>query len=112
MAHEVRAKKHLGQHFLNDESIARQIVDAVLEIDATRPLIEIGPGTGVLTQHLIALPGFYALDVDEESVQFLKQKYSSVLSGIADKKAISDDAKKELVNALNEFKAIFQAAKV
>lgn len=75
MGHEVRAKKHLGQHFLNDETIARQIVDALLEKDAESPLIEIGPGTGVLTQHLIQLPRFYALDVDEESVQFLKQKY-------------------------------------
>ena len=46
-----------------------------------------------------------------EMIQFLKQKYSSVLATIADKKQISDDAKKELVNALGEFKAIFQASK-
>jgi len=75
MKHDVKAKKHLGQHFLNDENIARNIVDALLEKDSTTPIVEIGPGTGVLTQHLIGLPGFLALDVDAESVAFLKEKY-------------------------------------
>lgn len=75
MKHEVKAKKHLGQHFLNDENIARNIVDALLEKDSTTPIVEIGPGTGVLTQHLIGLPNFLALDVDAESVAFLKEKY-------------------------------------
>jgi 16S rRNA (adenine1518-N6/adenine1519-N6)-dimethyltransferase len=76
MHQPVRAKKHLGQHFLNDENIARNIVDALLEKDKTSPIIEVGPGTGVLTQYLI--PGakdFFALDVDMESVEFLKNKY-------------------------------------
>jgi len=48
---------------------------------------------------------------ETEMLQFLKQKYSGILSAIADKKQISDDAKKDLVNALNEFKAIFQPTK-
>lgn len=46
-----------------------------------------------------------------ELMTFLKQKYTNVLKDIVDKKAISDDNKKELVNALNEFKAVFQASK-
>jgi 16S rRNA (adenine1518-N6/adenine1519-N6)-dimethyltransferase len=76
MQQPVRAKKHLGQHFLNDESIARNIVDALLEKDKTTPVIEVGPGTGVLTQHLISEASvFFALDVDIESVEFLKNKY-------------------------------------
>ncbi len=67
----VRAKKHLGQHFLKDENIARKIVESI-----TTPfeaLLEIGPGTGVLTKYLIAQEAvnFIALDVDRESVQFL-----------------------------------------
>jgi 16S rRNA (adenine1518-N6/adenine1519-N6)-dimethyltransferase len=75
--HQVRAKKHLGQHFLNDETIARNIVDALLEKDKEHPIIEVGPGTGVLTQHLInEIPNFYALDVDSESVEFLQNKYA------------------------------------
>ncbi len=75
MAQPVKAKKHLGQHFLCDETIARRIVDALLEKDKNTPILEIGPGTGVLTRHLIELPGFYALDIDAESVAFLQQKY-------------------------------------
>lgn len=72
----VRAKKHLGQHFLNDVNIAKNIVDALLEMDKTTPIVEIGPGMGVLTQFLINdVENFHALDVDQESVDFLKQKY-------------------------------------
>lgn len=48
---------------------------------------------------------------EKEMLQFLKQKYTSLLSTIADKKQVSDDNKKELVAALVEFKAIFQASK-
>ena len=66
----------MGQHFLNDESIAKSIVDSLLEKDSESSVIEIGPGTGVLTQFLInEIPHFFALDVDEESVEFLKRKY-------------------------------------
>lgn len=76
MAQPVRAKKHLGQHFLCDEYIAKKIVDAVLDKDKTTPLIEIGPGTGVLTKYLInEVPQFLALDIDTESVEYLKNLY-------------------------------------
>ena len=50
----VKAKKHLGQHFLNDESIAKNIVEALLKTDSTKPVIEIGPGMGVLTKYLVS----------------------------------------------------------
>jgi 16S rRNA (adenine1518-N6/adenine1519-N6)-dimethyltransferase len=71
----IRAKKHLGQHFLKDENIARNIVDSLtLPCDA---LMEIGPGTGVLTKYLIKLPirKFVALDVDRDSIPFLKNTF-------------------------------------
>lgn len=72
----IRAKKHLGQHFLNDETIAKNIVDALLEKDKSTAIIEVGPGTGVLTQHLILNQDhFFALDIDTESIDFLKTKY-------------------------------------
>jgi F-type H+-transporting ATPase subunit alpha len=48
---------------------------------------------------------------EKEMLQFLKQKYTALLSTIADKKQVSDDNKKELVQALGEFKSIFQASK-
>jgi 16S rRNA (adenine1518-N6/adenine1519-N6)-dimethyltransferase len=51
-------------------------VDGLLDKDKTTPIVEIGPGTGVLTQFLVnAGPKFFALDVDAESVEFLKTKY-------------------------------------
>jgi 16S rRNA (adenine1518-N6/adenine1519-N6)-dimethyltransferase len=76
LASPVKAKKHLGQHFLNDTNIAKKIVDALLEIDNTTPIIEIGPGTGVLTQYLINdVAVFFALDVDADSVAYLKTTY-------------------------------------
>ncbi|MCU0410317.1 MAG: 16S rRNA (adenine(1518)-N(6)/adenine(1519)-N(6))-dimethyltransferase, partial [Bacteroidales bacterium] len=49
---KVRAKKHLGQHFLRDKRIAASIVDA-LRADGCDSVIEVGPGMGVLTQFLI-----------------------------------------------------------
>jgi 16S rRNA (adenine1518-N6/adenine1519-N6)-dimethyltransferase len=76
MSQPVRAKKHLGQHFLCDENIAKKIVTSLLEKDKSTPLIEIGPGTGVLTKYLINdLDNFFALDVDTESVEYLKNLY-------------------------------------
>ncbi len=71
----VRAKKHLGQHFLKDEGIAERIVTSLTEVDTLTPIIEIGPGTGVLTRHLMHLNHFNALDVDEESIAYLQASY-------------------------------------
>lgn len=71
----VTPKKYLGQHFLKDEHIAWKIVDA-LKFDAARSTIEVGPGTGVLTKHLLGRDGFLAFDVDQESVDYLKTNYS------------------------------------
>lgn len=71
---KVSPKKYLGQHFLKDENIARKIVEA-LEISQDQVLIEVGPGTGVLTRHLLSHPTFYAFDLDRESIEFLNQNY-------------------------------------
>ncbi len=68
----VRPKKHLGQHFLNDLPTALKIVDA-LSYDPTAQVMEIGPGTGVLSQYLIKkdLKNLWLCEVDEESIEFL-----------------------------------------
>lgn len=98
----VRAKKHLGQHFLNDENIARKITESItLPCDG---LLEVGPGTGVLTKYLlellsphtqtdsptivgngteptgdaqplVQLKNFLTLDVDRDSIAYLKETY-------------------------------------
>lgn len=70
----VRAKKHLGQHFLKDIGIAKRIVESSI-LGKELPLLEIGPGTGVLTQFIIEKENFVAFDVDTESVEYLKTQY-------------------------------------
>jgi 16S rRNA (adenine1518-N6/adenine1519-N6)-dimethyltransferase len=71
----VKAKKHLGQHFLTDKNIAQKIVDALSA--EQQNILEIGPGMGMLTQLILANPdkNLIALDVDEESVAYLQQHY-------------------------------------
>jgi 16S rRNA (adenine1518-N6/adenine1519-N6)-dimethyltransferase len=71
----VRPKKHLGQHFLTDPSVAGRIVDS-LQVPYGDTVLEIGPGTGVLTVLLLdkeihLLP----VEIDRESVVHLKQKW-------------------------------------
>ena len=73
MASPVKAKKHLGQHFLIDLNIAQKIVNALPQDKLIT--IEIGPGTGVLTQYMIDKDNFIAFDIDIESIEFLKEKY-------------------------------------
>jgi len=71
----VKPKKHLGQHFLKDEHAAQRIVDAITLNNAAE-IVEVGPGTGVLTKYLIEGKSvFRAFDVDDESVAYLKKKY-------------------------------------
>lgn len=71
----IRPKKHLGQHFLTNKDIANRIVTSIENTHL--PLLEIGPGTGVLTDQLIERDDFYALDVDQESVEFLQNKWAN-----------------------------------
>lgn len=71
----VRAKKHLGQHFLKDEDIAREIA-ATLSLAGYSSVLEIGPGTGVMTKYLLQLEvDLVAMELDEESVVFLNHSF-------------------------------------
>ena len=101
MNHPVRAKKKLGQHFLNDENIALNIVNALLDKDNQSSMLEIGPGTGVLTKHLIERPEFFAMDVDKESVEFLKNKYPDKARQILDGDFLDCDLTKVMGNKFN-----------
>ena len=69
-------KKSLGQHFLTDDKICKQIV-AALQQYPFQQLLEVGPGGGALTRHLLPLTGinFKCVEVDEEKVQYLLQTY-------------------------------------
>jgi 16S rRNA (adenine1518-N6/adenine1519-N6)-dimethyltransferase len=69
-------KKSLGQHFLKDESVCRQIVDSVKQ-HPVKQLLEIGPGAGAITKYLVTLEGidFKAVEIDREKVAFLEKNY-------------------------------------
>lgn len=78
----VRAKKHLGQHFLTDLNIAKRIADTVDACPAI-PILEIGPGMGVLTQYLVTKNReVKAVEIDRESVAFLHEKYPELRDNI------------------------------
>jgi 16S rRNA (adenine1518-N6/adenine1519-N6)-dimethyltransferase len=72
---KVRAKKHLGQHFLKDESIAKDIADT-LTLKGYAKVLEIGPGMGVLTKYILDKPiETYVIEIDTESVEYLNTHY-------------------------------------
>jgi 16S rRNA (adenine1518-N6/adenine1519-N6)-dimethyltransferase len=70
---DVRAKKFLGQHFLNDEDTAQAIVDALELPDGVNDVLEIGPGMGVLTKYLLPNKSYttYAVELDRDSIPYL-----------------------------------------
>ncbi|MEO7307106.1 MAG: 16S rRNA (adenine(1518)-N(6)/adenine(1519)-N(6))-dimethyltransferase RsmA, partial [Ferruginibacter sp.] len=69
-------KKSLGQHFLKDENVINRIITVLKEESFTR-LLEVGPGAGALTKHLMHLPAvdLKAVELDEEKVVYLSKKY-------------------------------------
>lgn len=77
MNYHVKPKKHLGQHFLKDESIAEKIANLLDDQELNNAnLLEIGPGMGVLTQFLIHKPSnLSVIELDNESVIYLKKAY-------------------------------------
>ncbi len=72
-------KKSLGQHFLKDENISRQIVEVLKEHPFNR-LLEVGPGGGALTKYLLSLReiDFKCVELDEEKVQWLLKTYPAL----------------------------------
>ena len=70
---QVRPKKNLGQHFLVDLNIAKRIADTVDEPYGDLPVLEVGPGMGVMTQYLVTKPRHLkVVEIDRESVAYLK----------------------------------------
>ncbi len=77
MSSSVRAKKHLGQHFLTDKHTAAKIVGALQPELGFDTVLEVGPGMGILSDFLLANNRYetWLIDVDGESVHFLQQRY-------------------------------------
>src|SRR5690606_745267 len=76
----VRAKKHLGQHFLTDKNAAIKIVNSLNPAEGFSTVLEVGPGMGVLSDLLLSEKQYtsWLIDIDEESISYLKQKYPSL----------------------------------
>ena len=83
--YQVKAKKYLGQHFLNDETVAKKIADTLTLKDYNN-VLEIGPGMGVLTKYLLQ-KNFttYVIEIDTESVEYLKIHFLNLANRIIEK---------------------------
>ncbi|AZZ59524.1 16S rRNA (adenine(1518)-N(6)/adenine(1519)-N(6))-dimethyltransferase RsmA [Riemerella anatipestifer] len=93
----VKAKKHLGQHFLNDENIASKIVEA-LEVDVQDFVLEVGPGMGVLTKYLLNKNSeIFVAEIDVESIAYLKEHYPK----LEEKHFVGDFLKANLAEIFN-----------
>ena len=87
----VKAKKHLGQHFLEDETIAEQIADS-LSLSGYKNVLEIGPGMGVLTKYLLKkATTTYVIEIDTESVEYLQANYLNLAPRIIEKDFLKYD---------------------
>lgn len=86
-------KKSLGQHFLKDEAIIQKILEALLRQPFAR-LLEVGPGGGALTRHLLEVPGitFKAVEIDDEKVAWLSQTYPAIKDKLIHKSVLDLDA--------------------
>lgn len=73
----VRAKKHLGQHFLNDKNAAQRIADALNPALGFTQVLEVGPGMGVLSDFLLQKEEYetFLIDIDDESIEYLQDRY-------------------------------------
>lgn len=77
----VRPKKFLGQHFLKDLQIAQSIAES-LDVFPDTPVIEVGPGMGVLTQYLLDRKDLTVIEIDKESVPYLQDRFPSLKDNI------------------------------
>jgi len=95
----VKPKKHLGQHFLKDKNIARKIA-GTLQTDSFDVILEIGPGTGVMTSFLLQLydKKVYVVEIDRESVHYLKEHFPA----LKDKIIEADFLKLDLSKTFNQ----------
>ncbi len=87
----VKAKKHLGQHFLTDENVAEKIANSLTE-STYNDVLEIGPGMGVLTKYLLKKDyTTHVIEIDTESVEYLKTHYLNLADRIISKDFLKID---------------------
>lgn len=78
----MKTKKSLGQHFLIDETVNERIISTINSYTNIGSIVEVGPGMGALTKHLVKLnhPNFHVIELDDRFVEILPQKFP-VLKG-------------------------------
>jgi len=87
----VKPKKYLGQHFLNDEMIAKQIADT-LTLEGYADVLEIGPGMGILTKYILEKPiSTYVIEIDPESVEYLQANFLNLAPRIIQENVLKYD---------------------
>ena len=107
-SHSVKAKKHLGQHFLADQHTAQRIADSLVSVQGLA-VLEIGPGTGALTRPLLDRSDIdlWVIDVDHESVAHLKEQdwmpSDRILEGDFLKMTLSDSFNEKQVVVCGNF---------
>ena len=90
----VKAKKHLGQHFINNDQLAKDITE-LLSFNKDFQILEIGPGMGVLTKFLMNVNiNFKVIEIDKESITYLKNKYPDFKENIIEGDFLKFDLKK------------------
>ena len=89
----VRPKKHLGQHFLKDESVCQRIAEAIAEDIPVKKVLEVGPGMGALTKFLLQKNEFetHVVELDEESVDYLHENYPELQGRIYSRDFLKED---------------------
>jgi 16S rRNA (adenine1518-N6/adenine1519-N6)-dimethyltransferase len=89
----VRAKKHLGQHFLKDESVCQRMAAEIAKEKSFTKILEVGPGMGALTKYLLPLEDYETsvVEIDRESVAYLNEHYPDLTERIFDKDFLKID---------------------
>ena len=84
MKETIKAKKYLGQHFLNDENIAQDIIDLFFAENPCKDFLEVGPGMGVLTKYLLEkdAPNLKIIEIDQEAILYLKLHFPNLVEKI------------------------------
>tara|TARA_B100000929_G_scaffold203185_1_gene161578 strand:- start:235 stop:1017 length:783 start_codon:yes stop_codon:yes gene_type:complete len=91
---QVKPKKHLGQHFLKDSNVSKKIADSLIS-KKLKTILEIGPGMGILTQHLtINKTQTFFIEIDNESIIYLNNKFPEIKKSIINEDFLKLDLEK------------------
>ena len=78
----IKAKKRYGQHFLTDANLSKKITD-LLDLNLTKNIIEVGPGMGALTYHLLEKNiNLKVVEIDNEALPYLLKRYPNIEKSI------------------------------